>query len=114
MGLIETKRLRPLALTTKKRSKKLLDVPTIAESGFADYHSSAWYGFVVPKGTPPEIVEKLRDATVHAIHSNTVKARFENDGAEPIGNSPADFAAMMDAESKRWAEVIAESTILLE
>jgi tripartite-type tricarboxylate transporter receptor subunit TctC len=113
-GLIETGRMRPLALTTKTRTKKLPDVPTIAESGFADYDSGAWYGFVVPKGTPPEVVEKLRAATVRAINSEAVKTRLENDGAEPIGNTPAEFAAMMRAESARWAEVIKESALSLE
>jgi tripartite-type tricarboxylate transporter receptor subunit TctC len=112
--LIETGRMRPLALTTKARTKKLPDVPTIAENGFADYDSGAWYGFVVPKGTPPDVVEKLRDATVRAINSTAVKSRLENDGAEPIGNTPAEFAAMMRAESARWAEVIKESALSLE
>lgn len=113
-GLIETGRMRPLALTTKTRTKKLPEVPTIAESGFADYDSGAWYGFVVPKGTQADVIEKLRDATVRAINSNAVKTRLENDGAEPIGNTPAEFAAMMRAESARWAEVIKESSLSLE
>ena len=113
-GLIETGRMRPLAVTTKARTKKLPNVPTIAESGFADYDSGAWYGFVVPKGTPSEVIEKLREATVRAINSEAVKARLENDGAEPIGNRPEEFAAMMKAESRRWAEVIKESALSLE
>lgn len=113
-GLIETGRMRPLALTTKTRTKKLPEVPTIAESGFADYDSGAWYGFVVPKGTQADVIEKLRDATVRAINSNAVKTRLENDGAEPIGNTPAEFAAMMRGESARWAEVIKESSLSLE
>ena len=63
---------------------------------------------------PPDIVEKLRGATVRAINSGAVKSRLENDGAEPIGNTPAEFAAMMRAESARWAEVIKESALSLE
>jgi tripartite-type tricarboxylate transporter receptor subunit TctC len=113
-GLIETGRMRPLALTTKTRTKKLPEVPTIAESGFADYDSGAWYGFVVPKGTPADVIEKLRDATVRAINSGAVRARLENDGAEPIGNRADEFAAMMRTESARWAEVIKESALSLE
>ena len=68
----------------------------------------------MPKGTPPDVVEKLHAATVRAINSGSVRSRLENDGAEPIGNSPAEFAAMMQAESKRWAEVIKESALSLE
>lgn len=113
-GLIETGRMRPLAVTTKTRTKKLPEVPAIAESGFTDYDSGAWYGFVVPKGTPPDVIEKLREATVRAINSDAVKTRLENDGAAPIGNRPEEFAAMMRAESARWAEVIKDSALSLE
>ena len=56
VGFIETGKAKPLAVTTPERTKRLPEVPTIAESGLPDYQSAAWYGFAVPKGTPPEIV----------------------------------------------------------
>ena len=111
VGLIEGAKLKPLAVTTKARTKRFPDVPTIAESGWSDYDTSAWYGFVVPAGTPADIATKLRDATVEAIKSPTVISRLENEGAEPIGNSPAEFAAFMQAESQRWAALIEETKL---
>lgn len=111
VGLIEGGKLKPLAITTKARTKRFPEVPTIAESGWNDYDTSAWYGFVVPAGTPADIATKLRDATVEAIKSPTVISRLENEGAEPIGNSPAEFAAFMQAESQRWAALIEETKL---
>jgi tripartite-type tricarboxylate transporter receptor subunit TctC len=62
IGLTDGSQMRPLAVTTKTRTKKYPDVPAIAESGWSEYEATAWYGFVVPKGTPKDIVAKLRDA----------------------------------------------------
>jgi tripartite-type tricarboxylate transporter receptor subunit TctC len=113
MGQIEGGMVKALAVTTKDRTKKLPAVPTIAESGFAQYDTGAWYGFVVPKGTPASIIATLRKATIAAINKDVIKARFANEGAEPIGSEPADFAAMMRSESQRWADVIGKTKIEL-
>lgn len=107
-------KVTPLAVTTKVRSKKLPEVPTVAESGLPDYEASAWYGFVVPKGTPRPIVDKLRQATVDTINSATVRERLESEGAEPIGNTPEQFAEMMKAESDRWAKVIKDGNVTVD
>jgi tripartite-type tricarboxylate transporter receptor subunit TctC len=114
VGLIQGNEMRPLAVTTKKRAAILKDVPTIAESGYPDYEASAWYGFVVPKGTPPAIVDTLRKATVEAINSPLVKERLDNEGAEPIGNTGEEFAAYMKAESAKWAKVTKDAKITLD
>ena len=100
-GFMDSGKVKPLAVTTKERTKRLPNVPTIAESGWADYDASAWYGFAVPKGTPPEIVKTLREATVEVINSPQVVPRLELEGAEPVGNTPEEFAAFMKAESVR-------------
>ena len=113
-GLVETGQMRALAVTTKTRTKKLPDVPTVAESGWSSYEAGAWYGFVVPKGTPAGVVDTLRKATVAAINTPKVRERFANEGAEPIGSTPRDFADMMQMESKRWAEVVKASSISVE
>lgn len=114
MGLVETGQMRALAVTTKARTKKLSDVPTVAESGWPGYEAGAWYGFVVPKGTPSDVIEKLRNATVAAINTQKVRDRLQNEGAEPIGSSPREFADMMQTESKRWAEVVKAAAISVE
>jgi len=114
IGLIEGSQMRPLAVTTKGRTKKYPDVPTISESGWEAYEATAWYGFVVPKGTPKEITSKLRDATIETITKGVVRERLEAEGAEPIGNTPEEFAAMMKAESARWAEVVKQASIKID
>jgi tripartite-type tricarboxylate transporter receptor subunit TctC len=106
VGFIKTGKAKPLAVTTEARTKQLPEVPTIAESGFPGYQAAAWYGFVVPKGTPPEIVTKLRDATIAAVNKPDVRRTLEFEGAEPVLNTPQEFAAFMASESKRWAELI--------
>ena len=70
-------------------------MPTVAESGWPGYEAGAWYGFVVPKGTPADVTERLRAATVAAINTQRVRDRLQNEGAEPIGSTPREFAAMM-------------------
>jgi len=114
IGLIDGSQMRPLAVTTKARTKKFPDVPTISESGWDAYEATAWYGFVVPKGTPKEIVTKLREATVETITKGVVRERLEAEGAEPIGNAPEQFAAMMKAESARWADVVKQAAIKVD
>ncbi|MGL4325143.1 MAG: Bug family tripartite tricarboxylate transporter substrate binding protein [Beijerinckiaceae bacterium] len=111
VGLIEGKQVNALAVTTKARAKKLPDVPTIAESGLAEYDTGAWYGFVVPKGTPSAVVTKLRDATLAAMKSATLGPRLEQEGAVMVGNSPDEFRSFMAVESKRWADVVKEANL---
>lgn len=113
-GLIEGGKMRALAVTTKARAPLLKDVPTVAESGWPDYEASAWYGFVVPKGTPPAAVEVLRKATVEAINDERIKERLANEGAQPIGNSSAEFGAFMRSESKRWSEIVKTAKIAID
>ncbi len=113
-GQIEGGTVRALAVTTMTRAPTLPDVPTLDEAGAKGYDSGAWYGFVVPKGTPAPIIAKIRQATVEAINTDLVKSRFRNEGALPIGSSPEDFRKMMEAESRRWAEVVKEANISIQ
>jgi tripartite-type tricarboxylate transporter receptor subunit TctC len=114
LGLIDASQVRPLAVTSKSRTKKFPDVPSVAESGWQNYEATAWYGFVVPKGTPNEITAKIRDATIETIKTGVVRERLEAEGAEPIGNSPEEFAAMMKSESARWAGIIKRASITVD
>jgi tripartite-type tricarboxylate transporter receptor subunit TctC len=114
MELVEADKLRVLAVTSKTRARKFPETPTIAESGFPDYEASAWYGFVVPKGTPRYIVDFLRASTVRALLGQKVRERLLGEGAVTIGSSPGEFARMMRAESRRWAWVLKEASIAVE
>lgn len=113
-GLIESGVVRALAVTTSERTRMLPQTPTLAEAGAANYETGAWYGFVVPKGTPAPIIERLRAATIEAINSDLVKSRFANEGAAPIGSTPEEFRAMMESESKRWAEVVRSANLSIQ
>jgi tripartite-type tricarboxylate transporter receptor subunit TctC len=107
VGFLDSARAKPLAVTTPERAKRLPEVPTIAESGFPDYQTAGWYGFAVPKGTPPEVVTKLRDATVAAANTPDVQKSLDIEGAVVVGSTPEEFGTFMQGESKRWAELIA-------
>ena len=109
VGFIDSGKAKPLAVTTHERAKQLPEVPTIAESGYPDYQTAGWYGFAVPTGTPPEIVTKLRDATVAAANSPDVQKSLDIEGAVVVGSTPEEFGAFMQSESKRWAELIAKT-----
>src|ERR671912_2674892 len=111
LGLIEGSQVRPIGVTSKERTRKFPDVRSIAESGFPGYEATAWYGFVVPKGTPKAINEQIRKATLETIKTGVVRERLEAEGADPIGNTPEEFAAMMKAESARWAGIVKEAGV---
>jgi tripartite-type tricarboxylate transporter receptor subunit TctC len=113
LGLIEGGKVRALAVTGRARAKLFPEVPSVAESGWPNYEATAWYGFVVPKGTPKEVAVRLRNATVETINSALIRERLQNEGAEPIGNAPEEFAAMMEAESRRWAGIIREARLAI-
>lgn len=113
LGLIEGGEVKALGLTSKERAKKFPDLPAIAEA-FPGYEATAWYGFVVPKGTPAPVKTKLRDATLAAIKGGEIKNRLETEGAAPIGNTPEEFAAMMASESGRWAQIVKQANLKIE
>ena len=114
LGLIESGDVKVLAVTSKTKTKKFPEVPSVAESGWPAYEATAWYGFAVPKGTPKDIADKIRKATIETITTGVVRERLENEGAEPIGNNPEEFATMMKAESARWAEIVKKASISVD
>lgn len=113
-GLVETGKMRAIAVTSEKRTPLLKDIPSVAESGFPDYRASAWYGLVVPAGTPAPIIDRLRSAATAALENEMVRSRLASDGALPIGNSPEEFRAFMGDEYARWKEIIGSSNLQLD
>ena len=111
IGLIEGGKMRALAATTRRRAPNLKDVPTIAESGFPDYEINAWYGFIVPAGTPRALIDLLRKSTVDALGSPAVRERLDKDGAQPIGSTPEEFSAFIKSEHARWKVIAAAANI---
>jgi tripartite-type tricarboxylate transporter receptor subunit TctC len=112
-GLVESGQVRALAVSGKTRSPTNPDVPTVAERGWPAYDSRAWYGFVVPKGTPAAIVATLRRATVDAINQPVAAQRMATEGAVPIGNTSEEFGAFIKEETQRWAEIVKTAGIAI-
>jgi tripartite-type tricarboxylate transporter receptor subunit TctC len=102
--------VKMLAVTTAKRSPLLPNVPTLTESGI-DLEADAWNGLIAPAGTPPAIIEKIRREVVEAITSPELKEKFATQIMEPVGNSPAQFKAQIDADLARWTPVIKQQGI---
>jgi tripartite-type tricarboxylate transporter receptor subunit TctC len=112
LGFITSGEMIPLAVTSRDRVAKLLpDVPTIAESGFPEHESAAWYGFVVPKGTPASVIGILHEAAVSALATPQIRERLESEGSTIVGDRPEQFGAMMKAEAARWKAFLAGAGI---
>lgn len=111
MPFIKTGKLRALAVTSSKPSPALPDVPTIAKTGgeLANYEASSWFGILAPAGTPKDIVDKLQQEIAKALASPAVKEKLVAQGAEPVGNTPEQFAAHIQGETKKWAKVVKDS-----
>ena len=110
---IRAGKLRALAVTTATRSDALPDVPTVAET-VPGYEASAFYGVGVPKGTPPEIIDKLNKEINAGLADPKVKARLAELGGMLVPGSPADFGKLVAAETDKWAKVIKEGGVSLE
>ena len=107
-------KLRALAVTRKVRSQSLPNVPTMAEAGYADIEGENWFAFVMPAGTPRDIVALLHREIVKLIALSDVKDKLAALGFEPVGNSPDEFAAQIKRELPKWAKVVREANIKAE
>lgn len=115
MPHVKSGRLRALAVTSEQRSALAPELPTLAESGLPGYSSVTWFGVYAPAGAPPALVERIHQAFAKAMQSPDVVASLAKLGVEPARPSTAaQFAAMVQADSARWAAVIRERKITLE
>ncbi len=103
---IKSGRIRALGVTGTKRAPGADDIPTIAEAGLPGYEAVQWYGVLAPAATPRDIITKLHAGVVRALQNPDVRQRLLNDGAEPVGSSPEEFAAYLRSETTKWAKVI--------
>ncbi|CAG2130694.1 hypothetical protein LMG31506_00865 [Cupriavidus yeoncheonensis] len=110
MALIKAGKLKALAVTSAKPSPALPDVPTIAAAAnLPSFEASSWFGLLAPVGTPPEIISRLQHEVAKALGSPAVRERLQAQGAEPVGNTPEQFAALIKAETAKWAQVVKAS-----
>jgi len=108
---VRSGKLRAIAITSERRSNLMPEVPTIAESGVPGFESSSWFAILAPAGTPPEIVDKLNKEIVRIVHSADMKTWLVREGADPVGNTPAEFVKHMASETEKWARVIKAANI---
>lgn len=101
-----TGKLRALAVTGAKRSVAVPELPTMLEAGVAGYESATWYGIVAPAATPQDIVSKLNAEIVSIVQSREVNERLSKEGADPVGNSSAEFGRFIASEIEKWRKVI--------
>ena len=109
---IKSGRLKALAVTSGERSQAVPDLPTIAEAGgpaLKGYEASSWFGLLAPAGTPPDIVARIQQETAKALAAPAIRERMQSQGAIPSGMAPADFAKFIDAETRKWAQVVKAS-----
>lgn len=108
-------RLRLIAVSSDKRFPSLPDTPVVAEtSGLEGFVTGSWQGVLAPAKTPPEVVAKLQTEIARIIHQPDMKEKLSSQGADPIGNSPAEMAKWLAAEKDRWAKLIKATGFQLE
>ncbi len=103
--------LRPLAITSRERSPAAPEVPTMAELGIADFEITAWFGFMAPAGTPQAIINKVSLDVARIIAMPEVRDRILAQASVPVSNTPQEYAAFIQAETKKWALVIEQAHI---
>ncbi|AZG13714.1 Bug family tripartite tricarboxylate transporter substrate binding protein [Cupriavidus pauculus] len=114
MPHVKDGKLKALAVTSLKRSPLAPELPTASESGLPGFESDTWFGIYGPKGLPPEIVSRLNAEFNKAIQSQDVRDRLAKLGAEPVGGTPAQFAAMVRKDSARWGKLIKDRKIQVD
>ena len=114
LEMIKGKRLRALAVTSPSRLKVLPDVPTVAESGYPGFEAVDWKAIVAPAATPPAVVQALNQATEKALANPAMLELLANEGSSPLGGSPSRAQSYIQAEQKKWAELIEKAQITLE
>jgi tripartite-type tricarboxylate transporter receptor subunit TctC len=107
-------KVRALAVTSRERNPALPDIPTVIETGIANFEVVGFYGFLAPAGTPKEVVNKLSDAFKAVMNQSDIRSRMVTQGADPAYLGADDFAKFLTAEMPRWADVVQKSGAKLD
>lgn len=111
---VQSGKLRPLGVSSLKRSDVTPQVPTIAESGYPGFEALVWFGLFAPAGTPPDVVRKIQDEVARALSTPKMRELLASQGLVVVASTPADFGARVGAEIAKWRKVIQEAGIKLE
>jgi tripartite-type tricarboxylate transporter receptor subunit TctC len=108
---VDSKRLKAIGISSVKRSSLMPEVPTIAESGLPGFDSWTWFGIFGPANTPRAIVERVNHEVNRIVTDPGVRERFAQLGFETTGGTPAEFAAVVQAEAAKWSKVIRDANV---
>ena len=111
---VDSGRVRALAVSGPNRIDAFPGVPPVAEAGVPGYEAMQWYGLTVPAGTPAPIIARLHAEAAKALQSDEMKEKLALDGAQPVGSSPAEFAALIRRELEKWTRVVRAAGIELQ
>lgn len=112
--LVETGRMRALAVSSIRRSSFYPDLPTVDEAGVRGYQSVAWYGLVGPKDMPPDLVKKIADEAVRAATGDSARTIVAQQGGDVVAGTPAAFAEFIAAERRRYETIVREAGMTVE
>jgi tripartite-type tricarboxylate transporter receptor subunit TctC len=108
---VDSKRMRPLVVTTSKRSPDLPDVPTLAESGFAGFDAPAWWAVLAPAKTPPEIIKRMNEEINKVMRNPDTAKRLDAQGIDVVGGTPEAARVFIERQMNVWAKVVKENNI---
>jgi tripartite-type tricarboxylate transporter receptor subunit TctC len=111
---VKAGKLRPLAVTSTKRSFQAPDVPTMQEAGVPEYEVNVWFGLLAPAGTPPDVLARLNAETLRVLNLPETRERFRALGVDVIGSSPDQFAQHLKTEIAKWGKVVQEAKIRVD
>ncbi|WP_198164789.1 Bug family tripartite tricarboxylate transporter substrate binding protein [Rhodoplanes sp. Z2-YC6860] len=111
LPLVREGKLRAFAVTSRKRSPQIPELPTMEELGFPGFDATAWFGLMAPAGTPRPIVDKLHDEAVKILAQPDVRARLESMGLQLVGNTPEQFTQLVKDELPMWGRVLKDAGI---
>ena len=108
---VKAGKLVAIAIASPKRNPQMPDVPTVAESGLPGFDVTSWYGFVVRAGTPAPVIDKIQRDAAEALQSSDIQSKLAEQGLEAVGDTPAQFAAIIDAETGKWGAIVRKAGI---
>ena len=111
---VQAGKLRAIAVASLKRSPAAPDLPTVAEQGFPGFEAVSWYALMTPTGTPRDVIAKVASETSRIVNQPDNRKKFAGLGMAPVGNRPDELAATIDAETKRWVDVIRKQDIKVD